>query len=623
MNKINYYIFFIVIIGVNLFGQINVLDHVMRVNKNISTEERKNLSRAKSHERAELYEEAELIYQQLFNKKPGNQLIYSSYKSFLKKQNNWDRLIEISILYSKSISPEPLGRVALAESYFLAGKDNIAFNIFEELFSQHSNDIGKLKQFISKLIYQNKIDFTLRKILDIRDKFNYPDFYSNDLGRYYYSKMKYSESLIEYILYANHNPDKLDQIRHKLMSFPEEDEIKNNIRKTLKNYNSQLCNIILAEYEFKWENYLNSYNLMSNNYRDDLEMYDFAVDMLLASQIVYAEKIFNQLILSKNKKIKESCIYQLAKIIELKAKNTKQALPISDHIIQSTFFDLNSFHTSEIKIESDALIDAITMYDSLANQYNNISAKFKLAELKYKMNKNFKESIDDFNYIEKKGGNRDISFSSAMKIIDLHISNGRINEELINKIYVYEKKYKKDDELALLNLKKNQILFYMGDFEIVAENIKSILKDLPKDNKYYNDYVDGFSMLMLFNTHEIELNKFSDAIYLIKQDNFLDAISLLLELNTSKQEMIRNLSSYYLSYAYIKVQNYLSLEELISQINGNDIYVQTIKLLSAELDDHMNNDLESAKEKYLNFLDNYNSSIYYEDIRLRLRSIIG
>ena len=83
MNKINYYIFFIVIIGMNLFGQINVLDHVMRVNKNISTEERKNLSRAKSHERAGLYEEAELIYQQLFNKKPGNQLIYSSYKSFL------------------------------------------------------------------------------------------------------------------------------------------------------------------------------------------------------------------------------------------------------------------------------------------------------------------------------------------------------------------------------------------------------------------------------------------------------------------------------------------------------------------------------------------------------------
>ena len=624
MIRINCYILcLIIIIAGNLFAQINVLDHVSRINKNISTEERKNLSRAKSHERAELYEEAGLIYNQLFNNNSGNQLIYSSYKSFLKKQNQWNKLIEISIIYSESISPDPFGKVAVAESYFLAGKDEISFNIFDELFHNYSNDIGKLKRFISKLIYHNKIDFGLKKISYIRNKFNYPDFYAKDLGAYYYSKMQYSKSLIEYVLYATYNPEKLNQIRDKLMRFPEEDEVESEIRISLKNYNSQLCNIILAEYEFKWENYFNSYNLMINNYRSDTELYDFAANMLLSSQLEYAEEIFNQLMLSKNKKIKELCIYQLANIIEIKAENMKQVLPISDHIIKSTFFNLSSFHASEIKIESSLLIDAISMYDSLANQYDNIEARYKLADLKYKANKNFIESIDDFNYIEKKSSNRYISFISAIKIIDLYIMNGQANYNLINQIEKYEKKYNNHDELALLNLKKNQILFYLQDFIAVTENIKEILKDLPRYNKYYNDFIDGFSILMLFNNNELELNKFSMAIYSIKQNNFQDAISLLLELNLSNQEIIANLASYYLSYNYIKIEEYILAEEIISKIDGNDIYAQITSLLSAELDDYMNNNLESATKKYLNFLDDYSNSIYYEDIRLRLRDIIG
>ena len=129
--------------------------------------------------------------------------------------------------------------------------------------------------------------------------------------------------MYEYILYLNHNSDKLTQIRDKLMRFPQEDEIKDELRKILKGYRSKLCNMVLAEYEFKWENYETAYNLMINNYRDDQETYNFAIDMLAASQLIYAEKIFSKLIISDNKKIKESSIYQLANIIELRAKNNK------------------------------------------------------------------------------------------------------------------------------------------------------------------------------------------------------------------------------------------------------------------------------------------------------------
>ena len=69
---------------------------------------------------------------------------------------NWETLIEISITYSKAISPNPYGKLALADSYLLVQREEMAFNIFDQLFSDYSHDSEKLKRFMSKLIYHNK-----------------------------------------------------------------------------------------------------------------------------------------------------------------------------------------------------------------------------------------------------------------------------------------------------------------------------------------------------------------------------------------------------------------------------------------------------------------------------------
>ena len=622
MNKI-YILIYLLLVTSNLFSQVNVLDHIMRTSKKMNTEEHKNISRAKSHEHAGLYEEAHLIYKQVFKNNPGNQYIFSSYKSFLKKQSEWDLLVEISIIYSNTIAPDPFGKLTLADSYLLSGRDDNAYDIFRSLFENYSNDLEKLKRFISKLVYHHKIDFALQNINQIRNMLDYPDFYARELGTYYYSKMEYSKSLNEYLLYLNYNVNQISNVRGKLMGFPQDDEIRNNIRKILKNNNSKLCNVILAEYEFKWKNYESAYNLMINNYLNEDEIYEFAIDMITASQFPYAEKIFNKLTQSNNNEIVESSIYQLANILELKTKNKTMSLPISDNIIETTFFNLESFDSGKIEIESNDFLHTVIMYDSLISRYNNSEARYKLSNLKYKTNRNVDEAIYQFNNIEKESKDRQIAFNSAIKIINLNIESGRVDFELIKKIEKYKKKYTKRDQIVLLDLKKNQALFYLQEFEQTSENLKEILKKLSKESPFYNDFIDGFATLMLFNGKDDELSKFSSAIYHIKQNNFSDAIPVLLELNKSTEDIIANLSIYYLSYIYIKSNNYSLAEETMLRASGDDIYLQLVKLLAAEMDDYMNKNINSAIDKYLDFLDNHESSIYYEDIRLRLKDIIG
>jgi len=74
---------------------------------------------------------------------------------------------------------------------------------------------------------------------------------------------------------------------------------------------------------------------------------------------------------------------------------------------------------------------------------------------------------------------------------------------------------------------------------------------------------------------------------------------------------------------YVYKNDYESALNEIELMNGNDIFSQLSKLLLAEVKDYIVNDINGAIDMYIYFLENYETSIYYEDIRLRLRKLIG
>ena len=67
----------------------------------------------------------------------------------------------------------------------------------------------------------------------------------------------------------------------------------------------------------------------------------------------------------------------------------------------------------------------------------------------------------------------------------------------------------------------------------------------------------------------------------------------------------------------------ISITTYLSSIDSNDIYSELSLLLNAELDDFVLNDINSAVDNYLKFMDNFQHSVFYEEIRLRLERIIG
>ena len=620
MNKIN--LILIIVCSTILYSQTNIIQNIVKSTRSLNTIEQKKISKARSHDKAGLTKEADLIYSQLFDENPSNKQVFSAYKTFLQKHKNWDKLIDISKAHANSIESGHHGKLSLADSYLIVGEDNKAYSLFDELFELYESDLKISKHLISKLIYNNKIEYAERKISRIRQKYNTPDFYSIDLGTVYFSKMIYQKSLNEYMLYLSYNTDRADLVREKLMAFPDDDNIKQMIQEKLKSDYSKISNVILAEYYFTWENYEKAFSLMINNYLDEENLYDFSIDMILVEEFEYAEKILGHLLKSNNKNMVELSIYQLATILESQADLKISQLPISDKFIQNSFLKINHMN-NHLNLKSNSITNAIVMYDSLIANFNNVEAKFKLTKLTSLINRDYEQSITDFEYLEKRAKSKDIQFLSSIEIIDLNILNNNIDKILIDKIQTYKRKYKNDEYQALLDLKLNLIYFYNKDFEAVSKNLKNKLKEISKESPYYNDYLDGMMLLMLFNNNYDELSILSDAFLSMAQGDIDIALKILADLKESKNQVASNLSSYYRSYIYTYNANYeLAIEEM-KLIDGDDIFSQLSKLLLAEINDYITDDVNQAIDIYLYFLENYESSIYYEDIRLRLRELIG
>ncbi len=605
-----------------LCSQTNIIQNIIKTTQAINSEERKKLGKAKAHDRAGLTEEANLIYSQLFNDNPSSKEVFSSYKTFLKKHKYWDELINISKVYVQNNDDSHNPELSLADSYLAAGQDDKGYALFDKLFKNYDSDIKILKHLISKLIYNNKIEYAEQRIQAIRVKYNAPDFYSIDLGMIYFSKMIYDKSLDEYMLYLTHNTNHIDLIRSKLMAFPPSDDLKNMITQKLKLDSSKISKIILAEYYFTWKNYDKAYELIMGNYIEEKSLYDFSIDMIIAEQFENAEKILTYLLESKDKNIVELSIYQLATILESQVEKRILKLPISDKFMENAFSTINHANNN-IDFKSNSISNAIIMYDSLVTNFDNVDAKFKLAKLNCLINKDYEKAIVEFENLEKKAKDKGIQFLSSIEIIELHVLNNKIDDELINKIKKYQRKYKKDDQQALLDLKLNLIYFYRKDFDKASENLKKKIKETSKESPYYNDFLDGLMIIMLFNDNQEQLSKLSDAFINMEQGYINRALEILVELRKSENQIVSNLSSYYRSYMYVYKNDYESALNEIELMNGNDIFSQLSKLLLAEVRDYVINDINGAVDMYIYFLENYETSIYYEDIRLRLRELIG
>ena len=598
---------------------------MLRINdkkQNANSAAFKKFTRAKSLEKAGLWEDAEKLYKEINIEEPGEIRYFSPLKNILKQRREWEELIKFTKAYADVNINNPKAFIELGEVYIWAGKMDKARKTFDPILKKSKKNPNIIKMIISKYAQNGSFDESEKILKESRNFLEMPAFYSMEMARFYSNRMAYDKSLSEYILYLSKNPSRLDFVSERVVGFLSSPDVASILIKDLKKESSIESKRILADIYFNQKEFDDAYEILKNVKIEIRHLLDFATDLIEEGQFVMAEQVLGYIYNSKrsDQNIIEKSIFNLAVIYEKKTVRSIDPLPISGFYKKNSFFENNYLSLDEDKAES--LNQAINIYDSLITKTNSIEANYRLGEIRYRILGDLDGAVKHYNSIINKRNNKKYLVDSIIRLVDIYIAKGNMKkaDQVIQK-------YKKDSRLQSMNtdlfIKQAQIYFYEGRLDTLTSFIKDKFSDLELVNDWHNDILELRSLLFNFDKKPELFVLFADSQLLLKKNKREESLRKMYQILESSDPPLMNLIKYQASYILMLQGNYLEAIELVDNLEGESLYIELSYILKGEIFDFLLNDVESAIDYYLIFLENYPNSIFYDQIRLRLRELVG
>ena len=581
-----------------------------------TTNKKQILRQASSLQKNGLTSEAYQMYYNLFLDFPDSYETYEPLKKILVNENNLKELDKITSQYLDSNNNSIATMVQVFDVLMILDEKNKIDFIFNNLINQFPKNKNSTKKVLKKLLNQNKINDAINIINQIRIKEN--DFFALELGMHYSITMEIEKSLEQFFLYLNNNPKQKDFVFNRVLALPDIDFVVEKIKTYLIENDNQNAKLLLSKIEFKQKNYIIAYDLISE-YKEEEYYIKFVEDLIRVEEFELAEKviqdIFNNNFSAQNL---EKTIFLLAQLFEDKLISKDNQLYLVNNIKNNDLLDSPFKKIDENK--SILLDKAINIYDSLRINTKQIKPLYHLAEINYKILGDLDGANKLYNQILTKGYNQ-YYLLSIEKNIDIMISKGEL-EKALEYINNQINANTKEEIKNILKIKETQILFYLHDIDKLNEKITEILKVIDKNNPYYNDILKiKYDVLLL--SDNIHFKKYTTAMHKVFQNKRIEAINILNTIYNSDDNLINNKIKLDCAYLNFEQGNFIKSIELLELIDLDYPYNEEATIFKAEIYDYVLNNKSKAAEIYLSFLDNYQTSIYYESVRFRLRQLAG
>jgi len=576
------------------------------------------LRQGQTLERNGMPDDAERIYRNVLNKDPGYTRAFTKLRSLLKNQNRFEELVKLADQYVVARPKEYMVLIDQIEIYIWAEDDR--WNaIAQKVLHSNLKNTHTLKSLISKIISNGFVDDALTFIEVIRTKNKQPEFYALELGTYFRMRMAFDKSLENYLLYLEHNPKNYQMVSSRIMSFPADEFVVVKLRGILQNSTVAGSKLLLSDLEFRAGNFNVSYTLLKVHYTKPAQLLQFAQHATNAKAFNIALTVYTDIIESDHKNdIIRTAIYGMAQTLETQSIKTETLLPLS------RFFDGNEFFESPYYSVEESLLPslwkAVSIYDSLRIKDGNLDATFRLAEIKFRAMNDLDGAFALYERVAQKAPKKDIRFLAALRIIDINLAKGN-TEKALAQINSFKRNFKRGDEKLILKIKESQINFYAGEFKSAGDSLIQVLKDLPRDAPRYNDLLDVQSIILAFTDEDESFAKFSQIQLLVRQNKRTHALEILSTQMNVQNNFIKDISLYQMAYLYVLQHEFELASQKLILVSGETIFSEMSLILHAEILDFMIGDVGAAIDIYLQFLEIYPLSIYYDDIRIRLREL--
>ena len=580
----------------------------------ISPEENKKIKQARALSKNGLYTESSNIYFNLFKENPSSNQILKPLKEILKKNNDVNRLKDVSNIYLKHFNNSHNAKIEILDILIWIDDDKWEEILYSIADKKNIPD-KKIKTTLNVLLNNNKIN-ELEKTLQLLRKQKSQDYYSYEMGNYYAMNFSIEESLEEYLLHLKYNPKKYFVIRNRILAFPEFEQLNDKIQTILEDNSSIQSKIILSDLKFREKKFNESYELIRKYSKNENDLIDFSENLIDNNEYQLAQTVINDILnTSKNKLVIQKAIIILADLFKSTAQTNSLNLKLSNSINHIELLDSPFIKINSEKI--NLLQNAINIYDSLRINTKDIKATYELAEIKYKILGDLDGANQLYYEVINNRSASDFKTKSIVGIIDVLISKGDL--DLAHKKLIEFKNEFKNKELY--SVKYMQILFYLNKWDEFKTFSTSFLKKDIKENKYYNDALKISSYLLLFSDDVQNLNKYAKSHFKNFQNKRIESIEILNSINTLSNIQIKNKIDYDLCILYLKQGNYKQAIDILDAINFESAYIESAYLTKAEIYDYILNDKSRAVDIYLYILDTFPNSIHYESIRVRLREL--
>lgn len=600
------------IIGIILILSISLNQNTLSLKPKLTKQESAMLKQAKAMEKAGLINESIDIYLDMLRNSPGLKEAFIPLKKIYIRKQEIDALLIETKKYATANKNKASSKLDIFDIYLIA--DNKEWqNILNDFYNKKDINLNHMKKLISILLSNNKKEIAQSWVKKIREKTKKNSFYSLEMGMHHSMKLEYDKATDEYLNYLKYNPKNLSLISQRIMLLTDYDNSIQIIKNKLTESELIESKIILSKLEFKLKNYMQSYDILKNLSKSDKHKLDLLEDLMKINQLDLAQVIVNDLIKSSNNKniINES-IYQLANIYESQVTQSLKNFRISNEIYKnelliSPFSELNEEY-------GDLILKAITIYDSLNTKQKDYKSGFQLAEIKYKIQKDFDGAEPMYENILERYSSSKYKKKCLNEIININLSRGDLKKTLekINSLYEYK------DFNYLLDIKKIQSYFYEMQRDSVLFYSDKVLKNISREEKYYNDILKISSLFQLYS--DDDLVNYSKAKFELFKNKNQAAIKILNSFEI--ENPLFKTAQFESIFLEVKSGDYNNAIEKIKKIKeNNNYYNHEIQILEAEIYDYGLDDKIKAVDIYLNFLDNFPKSIFYDLIRTRLREL--
>jgi hypothetical protein len=136
-----------------------------------------------------------------------------------------------------------------------------------------------------------------------------------------------------------------------------------------------------------------------------------------------------------------------------------------------------------------------------------------------------------------------------------------------------------------------------------------------------NDLLDVLAVLIGFRHNQDEFVDYAKVQLLIQQNKRTEAMDKLESLFATNEIYLADMCRYQYAWLSFLQGDIAFTKNSLSQIKNETIWAELAHIFYAEILDFKENNISATIDSYLEFLELYPQSIYYDDVRLRLREI--